>query len=331
MDERRNVIATVIVPIYNAGGYILNLLNDLYNQTFVNTEFILVNDGSTDDTEKILASFINENRDSRFQVIQQRNAGVSQARNVGLDNATGDFIIFVDSDDRIPPMFVEKYVGKIVEHGTDMEFFSAKKYADYSLNKQVGVIDYQPIASETSKSVYEMIENFSDLRVWGYPFCFITKKSIWGDVRFSTDIDFQEDVLAIFSVWCKHPTMQIGVNGEGYYCYVMNEGSALHTLSVNQSWQFVEVDNTILKLVSEKFDSKLFHKLYALKISSLMIIVANALLENNFSEYRKARGLFISQFRLATFSPKIKFRRKMQLFLLKMNFWMVIRMIYRRV
>ncbi|BED92602.1 MAG: glycosyltransferase [Candidatus Paraimprobicoccus trichonymphae] len=88
---------SVIIPVYNVEKYLNKCLYSITNQTFNDIEIICVNDGSTDDCLKILEAY--KKKDSRVQVINQKNRGVSSARNRGLKVATGDYISFVDSDD----------------------------------------------------------------------------------------------------------------------------------------------------------------------------------------------------------------------------------------
>ena len=94
---------SVIVPIYNKSQQLSSLFNSLLHQGLESDEFeiILVNDGSTDHSEKICADFIKSYPDLNIQYLYQNNRGVSIARNVGIDNATGEYIHFMDSDDTL--------------------------------------------------------------------------------------------------------------------------------------------------------------------------------------------------------------------------------------
>ena len=85
---------SVIVPVYNAEKYLVQCLNSIINQTFKDIEIICINDGSTDNSLKILKEF--SEKDSRIKIINQKNSGVSIARNKGIDTASGDYIFFVD-------------------------------------------------------------------------------------------------------------------------------------------------------------------------------------------------------------------------------------------
>ena len=90
---------SIIVPVYNVEKYLPKCLDSLVNQTYSDIEIICINDGSPDNSLSILEEYAKN--DNRIKIINQENQGVSVARNVGIDNATGDYIIFVDADDWI--------------------------------------------------------------------------------------------------------------------------------------------------------------------------------------------------------------------------------------
>lgn len=90
-------LVSIIIPCYNQAKYLEDTLCSVLNQTYTDWECILVNDGSTDETEKIAHNFVV--KDSRFKYFYKQNGGLSSARNFGLDKATGDYIQFLDSDD----------------------------------------------------------------------------------------------------------------------------------------------------------------------------------------------------------------------------------------
>lgn len=93
----KNPLVSIIIPVYNVEMYLDECLNSVINQDYKNLEIILVDDGSTDKSGEICDKFAK--KDNRIKVIHQKNAGVSSARNKGLDSKSGDFVTFVDSDD----------------------------------------------------------------------------------------------------------------------------------------------------------------------------------------------------------------------------------------
>lgn len=111
-------LVSVIVPVYNCEKYFFNCMESILNQTYRNLEIILVDDGSSDQSGE-LCDQIRE-RDSRIHVFHQKNQGVSCARNSGLDNSTGDCILFVDSDDSLDRDMIEKMVARLLESDCDL-------------------------------------------------------------------------------------------------------------------------------------------------------------------------------------------------------------------
>lgn len=95
---------SIIIPIYNTAKYLDTCLNSILKQTYQNLEIILVDDGSTDDTSKIIDNYAKKNK--RIIVFHQKNRGQSAARNAGIKLATGDYISFIDSDDTVKPNFI---------------------------------------------------------------------------------------------------------------------------------------------------------------------------------------------------------------------------------
>lgn len=111
-------LVSVIVPVYNAGSYLRTCLESIRNQTHGRLEVLLVNDGSTDGSLEVCEEF--EAADPRFKVIDQPNAGVSAARNRALSAARGQYIQFVDGDDRLPPDATQTLVEAGEKKGADL-------------------------------------------------------------------------------------------------------------------------------------------------------------------------------------------------------------------
>lgn len=105
IKEEKNIIISIIVPIYNVEEYLEECLESIRNQTYTNIEVILVNDGSTDGSKEICERFCQQ--DNRFKLVTQENQGASVARNRGVKESNGDYIMFVDSDDVVKDNIVE--------------------------------------------------------------------------------------------------------------------------------------------------------------------------------------------------------------------------------
>lgn len=122
----QDIFISIIVPVYNVEKYLRECLDSISQLKTVTWEAILVDDGSTDTSGKICDEYAKQ--DSRFRVIHQKNAGVSAARNAGLDAAKGEWIWFVDSDDSINPDF--EILNPEVLNDADYVLFDMRKFRD---------------------------------------------------------------------------------------------------------------------------------------------------------------------------------------------------------
>lgn len=122
------VKVSVIVPVYNVEKYLSACLNSCVNQTLNDTEFICVNDGSTDSSLDILGKFASV--DHRIKIINKPNGGLSSARNAGLREACGEFIMFLDSDDFLAPTACERVWCETLEAPTDIIIFGTNIFPD---------------------------------------------------------------------------------------------------------------------------------------------------------------------------------------------------------
>lgn len=102
---------TVVVPCYNVALYLDRCVQSILNQTYHNLEVILVDDGSTDGTETICDDYLK--KDERIRVVHKENGGLSDARNAGIDVATGDYLVFVDGDDYLEPNAYEMMIAEM--------------------------------------------------------------------------------------------------------------------------------------------------------------------------------------------------------------------------
>lgn len=122
-------LVSIIIPVYNVEKYLAQCLDSVCSQTYRKIEIIIVNDGSTDGSDKIIERYAKLDR--RIIVIHKKNGGLSEARNYGLDCATGKYVMFVDSDDFIAPEMTEYLVREIQR-----------------ANAQIAVCGYEPVDEE---------------------------------------------------------------------------------------------------------------------------------------------------------------------------------------
>ena len=147
---------TVIVPVYNVKNYLRKCLDSIIAQTYKNIEIIVVNDGSTDTSGEICKEFVEI--DHRIIYIEQENAGLSAARNTGLENMSGDYVTFVDSDDWIEQDYVETLYKKITEYQADI---AVGNY--YSFNESEGMFYFHISGDSYYEEVYDNVTIFENL------------------------------------------------------------------------------------------------------------------------------------------------------------------------
>ena len=135
-SNNRQPLVSIIIPVYNVKDYLEECLESVANQTYGNTEVLLIDDGSTDGSGAICEKFAAGR--SNFQVKHFENSGLSASRNRGLKLASGEFVIFLDSDDWIDEDTCEIAVKAAVEHGVDVVIWSyVREYDNHSLKRKV--------------------------------------------------------------------------------------------------------------------------------------------------------------------------------------------------
>lgn len=214
-------LISVIVPVYNVEKYLPGCIECLTGQTYKNLEIILVDDGSPDNCPALCDEWVK--KDSRIRVIHKPNGGVSSARNAGIDNAHGDYIAFIDADDRIDADMYETMLREITENGADaascgMVRESANGYKEYwGTGEEFTVAD--------TLQILRLVGEANGI----LPVSVVNKlysRSVIGDIRFDTRFKFAEDTLFNFRVAGNIKKMVI--HDLPRYHYINNETSMTH-------------------------------------------------------------------------------------------------------
>jgi len=166
---------SVVVPFYNVGDYIGDCLESIARQTFADFEAILVDDGSPDDSAAIAKDFCG--RDSRFRIVEQHNQGLGPARNTGVQEAQGEYLTFVDSDDLVSRHGFERLIGTLDETGSCLAAGNARRF-----NNSAGVrpswIHRLPFAKDRiATHVIETPDLILDRMVWNK----VYRRSFWDE------------------------------------------------------------------------------------------------------------------------------------------------------
>ncbi len=191
-------LISVIIPCYNQAKFLHETCNSLISQTYTNWEAIIVNDGSTDHTEKIANDICIKN--SRFKLINQPNQGLSSARNTGLKNSSGKFIQFLDSDDLLSPHKLQSSIELMNQEETDIvisNFFRFKskngKEKKSRFNLKNHTINFESI-----------------LLKWDIEFaipihCALFSSNIINNTRFNEFVKAKEDWIFWLDIMIKKP------------------------------------------------------------------------------------------------------------------------------
>ncbi|WP_340155442.1 glycosyltransferase [uncultured Winogradskyella sp.] len=177
-------LISVIVPVYNAEQYLERCINSIANQTYRNLEIILINDGSSDSSKTICKSFATN--DTRITVVNQQNGGSSIARNTGLEIAKGDFISFIDSDDYIEPIMLEKMLNLLLENNLEVVEIERN-------SAENNVVFDDSFKIENSITATKRIINTTSFQVWKR----LYKRSIVENMRFIPNIIHQDVFFTI--------------------------------------------------------------------------------------------------------------------------------------
>lgn len=173
---------SIIIPVYKVELYLEESVKSVLNQTYQNLEIILVDDGSPDKCPEICDKLAKE--DSRIKVIHKENGGLSSARNAGLDIATGDYILFVDSDDTINPQMCEILLNNLIDTNADVSMCSMKKIQsiDNPKDKQYNLesIKYQIFEND---EVFSLLFN-KKVQMISAAWAKLYKKEIFDNIRF---------------------------------------------------------------------------------------------------------------------------------------------------
>ena len=179
------MILSIVVPVYNVEKYLSECIESILNQTFRDYELILVDDGSTDRCPQICDEFAL--KDERIRVIHQKNAGVSAARNAGIENANGKYVMFVDSDDYIAPTLYENLL-KGMSENTDLVISGLVR--DYGHKKIKESVD-----DVIKCNIEELRKNYDTYPSMNSPCAKLYKRELIYDIRFDEGISMGEDLL----------------------------------------------------------------------------------------------------------------------------------------
>lgn len=240
---------SLILPVYNSYKFLNDCVRSILNQTFVDFELIMVDDGSTDKSLELCQEW--STKDKRIKVYHQNNLGPSAARNSGIRIANGQWIVFVDSDDKVLPTYLSEMY-KIVSNHEDVDLcISGLQVFRGGVAREK--ISFPELICNTSD--YDTLFNHLSIYKHGFSVGKMYKKSIIDkySIHFNNDVNIAEDCLFMMNyitVCSTFKESKIAFIDRCNYCYMIRKGSLSTTVSSYEQelYSYNEYKNTLLKL-----------------------------------------------------------------------------------
>ena len=249
---------SIIVPVYGVEKYIDKCLNSLVKQSLKEIEIIVVNDGTKDNSQKIIDKYVKKYPDKIKSYIKE-NGGQGSARNYGLKKATGEYIGYVDSDDFVEKDMYKKLYNKAKENNYDIVVCG-----NYNVSE-----DYQ------NKNIDAFINNYNtDLEN-----IFFGKMAVWNkiykrDILIKNKLEFKEKVWyedLAFTLKAIMNSNTFAFIDEPLYDYLIREGSTMNNSNVQRNLEILDAFNDILSYIQHNKKEEYFSKIEFLAIDHIYI------------------------------------------------------------
>lgn len=287
MNDNNCPLISIIIPVYNTDKeQFKKCIGSVCNQSLENIEIIIVDDGSDEEHRKIIDNAAKE--DGRLKVIHKANGGVSSARNMGLNDALADYIMFVDSDDWIDKKCCEKaYKSALSENADIVMWRYVKEYEGSSVEVQV--------FPESGLRFDYWKEQFNpfDMRLMGMCWMKLYKKTVINKVRFNEELTNGEDVEFNFRVF-ERMVSAVYIN-EPFYHYRQNNTSAVRRYIKDMPDRYKKtldiIEQDVIK--AKRLKKHLAKAYYSFTAISYLVLNMNYIFaeENKSSVYEKIEQL----------------------------------------
>lgn len=263
---------SIIIPVYNSEKYLKRCLNSIKNQTYQNYEVILINDGSTDNSQKICKEYANH--DNRYIVISKENSGVSDTRNIGINNATGKYITFIDSDDELEDYHIFNLINLLETNESEMAITSFYKVTGVK-KVQIDQSDNKLTLTNKYKFIEMLLSRFAGAyygSVWNKVYLSDVIKS--NKIKFNTYVDFFEDY--IFNIEYLRYIKSVSIShipSYNYYIDISNSISKKYRNTKEMALIYTQIYHLHKKLISDNLTNKVeIFNFYACKSCLINLI-----------------------------------------------------------
>lgn len=303
IDTSSNILVSVIVAAYNVENYIGNCLEGIINQTYTNIEVIIVNDGSNDNTYEKISQY----EDRRIKIFSQQNKGLSAARNYGLSQASGDYILFVDGDDFIDKDLIKSCLAR--GNNSDMIWFGFDSIDGYGSKLKYGISKEYEYGCKNSQ---EVLFALSSNKLKNMSWQFLIKRSIIARIDspvFPVGL-FYEDVGSTYKFVSssKEITFIDGI----YYHYVRHSGS----VTTNPSYKHYKDLEHIRSEIIKSMNNNTLYKEWNFHIGMMEYQILSVCEQRSYEGSKRARQLVLNNSHLS-----LNLIDSLKLILLKINLY----------
>lgn len=251
MMKSMNHKISVIVPVYNMEQYLSRCVDGILQQTYSNLEIILVDDGSTDTSPKLCDEYAT--KDNRVKVIHKANGGLSSARNVGLEEATGDYLGFIDSDDYITTEMYSLLYKNIVTYQADISmcgmYLDTKPPVPFYSNPQLENSEGKTIILNDDEIIKcSLLEYGAEQRINPSVCNKLYKCDLFQKIRFPLH-KYYEDFFVMLPLLQR--AKRFVIDTSQHYYYYQRTGSIAHTPETY--YDFIEANEMRYKIISEEY------------------------------------------------------------------------------
>lgn len=238
MEEK--ALISIIVPVFNTSKYLPHCLDSILHQTYKNIEVIIVDDGSTDDSLKIIKKYAKENSNIRY--FTQKNCGQATARNKGVKFANGDYIMFVDSDDYVSDEFCQVAYESICSYNTEIALFDictiSSNNARYGItfNLKEGFLSKEDALSTTIYS--------------SFPFNKIYKKKLFENIEYPANKKY-EDLFTTYKLI--NTANSISYVKKALYYYVQRDDSTVHQFTTQNMTDYFNANQQLFSFFAKNY------------------------------------------------------------------------------
>lgn len=213
-------LVSMIVPVYNVAQYLDRCITSLTGQTYRNIEILLVDDGSTDGSGALCDLW--QSRDPRVKAFHKPNGGLSDARNFGLERASGGYVCFIDSDDWLDARFVERMLGTLLDTGSDIVECDYVATEGTDPLREPAQAPGAPAVFDGTECFHRFLTNTFFVTVWNK----LYRREVLADLPFVKGV-YHEDEYWTYRVFSRaRRACRLGYAG---YFYFQRPGSIVHT------------------------------------------------------------------------------------------------------